>query len=285
MKSLISACLILFLNLQSFGQTITGKVVNGSNTEPLIYATIGVIETSVGTITDEEGEFRLETKGVPINSRVRVSMIGFKPEIFTIEELLDKANEIRLDSEIYSLPDVIINPSGKIRKVGTTGNSPGGGVCGWGGTQTGKGWEIGTKIELGDLPVRLKSLHIRVNKQSYDSTLFRLHIRNIIENMPATEMLNNNIFITLKKEAGWVGIDLNKYNIVYKGDIALSLEWIKIFGMDINNFITINREKRLAAGVTLDKKRNQGCLFTKWGTEAKWVRHDNESPCIYLTVQ
>jgi hypothetical protein len=124
-----------------------------------------------------------------------------------------------------------------------------------------------------------------VNDQSYDSTLFRLHIRNIVENMPVSELLNKNILISLKKETGWIEIDLNKYNLVYEGEIALSLEWIKIFGVDINEFITVNGEKRLAAGVTLEKKRNQGCLFTKWGTEAKWVRHDNESPSVYLTVQ
>jgi hypothetical protein len=285
MKSLINASLFLFLNLQLFGQTISGKVEGISNNEPLVYAGIGVIETNVGTITNEEGEFSLEVKGLPVNSRVRFSMVGFKSKTFTIEELLDKENIIRLDSEIYNLPEVIINPSGRIRKVGTTGISPGGGVCGWGGTQTGKGWEVGTKIKLGDIPVRLRSIHIRVNNQSYDSTLFRLHIRNIVGSLPGNELLKNDILISLTKEKGWVEIDLDKYNLVYEGAIALSLEWIKIFCVDINKFITVNGEKRLAAGVTLEKKRNQGCIFTKWGTEAKWVRHDNESPCIYMTVQ
>lgn len=103
--------------------------------------------------------------------------------------------------------------------------------------------------------------------------------------MPLTELLNNNILISLTKESGWIEIDLSKYNLVSEGDIALSLEWIKIIGIDMNKLITINGEKRLSAGVTFDTKRNQGCTFTKWGTEAKWVRHDNSSPSIYLTVQ
>jgi hypothetical protein len=285
LKACISVSLFLFLNLQFYGQTITGKVAGASNDDPLIYASIGVIETSVGTITNEEGDFNLEVKGIPVNSRVRFSMIGFKSRIFTIEELSNKDNIILLESEIYKLPEVFVIPAGKIRKVGTSGYTFRGGVCGWGGTQTGKGWEIGTKIELGELPVRLKSLHIRVNSQSYDSTLFRLHIRNIVEDIPGSELLNNNILISLIKETGWIEIDLNKYNLVYEGDIALTLEWIKIIGVDINKFITVNGDKHAAAGVTLDKKRNQGCLFTKWGTEAKWVRQDNESPGIYLTVQ
>lgn len=39
------------------------------------------------------------------------------------------------------------------------------------------------------------------------------------------------------------------------------------------------------SGVTFDTKRNQGSLFTKWGTEAKWIRFDSKSPSIYLIVQ
>lgn len=277
--------IFLFLNLQFYGQKISGKVVDALTNEPLIYASLGVIETSFGTITNEKGYFNLEIIGLPLNSQVRFSMVGFKSKIFTIEDLSNKDNILRLESETYRLPEVIVNPAGKIRRVGTTSYTFRGGVCGWGGNQTGKGWEIGTKIELGDLPVRLKSLHIRVNTQAYDSTLFRLHIRRIAEDLPLNELLNKNILISLTKETGWVEIDLSKYNLVFDGDIAISLEWIKIVGIDNNKFITVKGEKQLTAGVTFDKKRNQGYLFTKWGTEAKWVRHDNGSPSIYLTVQ
>jgi hypothetical protein len=285
MKTLSIVGLFLFLNLQFYGQTITGKVLSASTNEPLIYASIGVIETFFGTITNEEGNFNLEIKGLPVNAQVKFSMVGFKSKTYTIEDLSNKDNILRLESEIYKLPEVIVNPAGKLRKVGTTSYTIRGGVCGWGGSQTGKGWEVGTKIELGDLPVRLISLHIRVNNHSYDSTLFRLHIRNIVENMPLNEFLNKNILISLTRETGWIEIDLSKYNLIFDGDIAISLEWIKIVGMDINKFITVNGEKQLTAGVTFDKKRNQGCVYTKWGTEAKWVRHDNGSPSIYLTVQ
>jgi hypothetical protein len=284
-KILSIVCLFLLLNLEFYGQTLTGKVLSTSNNEPLIYASIGVIGTSLGTITNEEGYFNLGINGLPLNSQVRFSMVGFRSKTFTIEELSNKDNTLRLECEIYKLPEIIVNPSWKTRKVGTTSFTFRGGVCGWGGTQTGKGWEIGTRIELGDLPVRLKSLHIRINNQSYDSTLFRLHIRNVVENMPLNELLNNNILISLNKETGWIEIDLSKYKLVFAGDIAISLEWIKIVGMDSNKFITVNGEKKLTAGITFDIKQNQGCLYTKWGTEAKWVRHDNGSPGIYLTVQ
>jgi hypothetical protein len=283
MKSLSIFALLLFLSHQLYGQSISGKVLGASNDQPLIYASIGVIETTFGTITNEEGNFNLDVKGQPISSRVRFSMIGFKSQTYTIEELSNKENILRLENETFKLPEVIVKPFGKLRKVGTTSYSRLG-FCGWGGDQFGKGWEIGTLIELGELPVRLKSLHIHVNKQSYDSSLFRLHIRDIVDSLPQNELLNKDILISLTKESGWIEIDLSKYNLVFEGDIALSLEWIKVIGVNMDRLITVNLQKQALPAVTFDKKRNQGFLYSKWGTEAKWLRHA-DSPSIYLSVQ
>jgi hypothetical protein len=49
--------------------------------------------------------------------------------------------------------------------------------------------------------------------------------------MPHKELLDQNIFIPVTKESGWIDIDLSNYNFVFSGDIALSLEWIKVVGI------------------------------------------------------
>jgi hypothetical protein len=283
MKILPFFVLFIFQTFQVYCQTISGKVC-ASNNVPLIYASIGIIETSFGTITNEEGCFNLEAKGLSIKSLVRFSMIGYKSHTYTIEELLNKKVLIQLESESVKLPEVIVKPSGKSKKIGTTGYSFRGGICGWGGDQFGKGWELGTKIELGDSPVKIKSLHIRINHQSFDSTLFRLHIRDIVDNLPLNELLNNNILISLSKDSGWSEIDLSKYNLVFKGDIALSLEWIKVIGASNVILIKTDGQERLIPAVTFNIKLNRESIFTKWGTEAKWVRHYSGSPSIYLTI-
>jgi hypothetical protein len=285
MKPLSLYFLVLFFNIQFYGQTITGYVIDNSNGEPLIYASIGVIGTTVGTITNEKGNFRLDVINLPPKSIVRISMIGFKSRTFTIDQLLIKQYSISLERETYNLPEVFVSPAGKLINVGTTSFSFKNGFCGWGGNDFGKGWEIGTKIDLGDSPKRLKSLHIRVNKQSFDSSLFRLHIRNILDSLPQNELLKTNILIAITKESGWITIDLSKYNLVFEGEIALSLEWIKVIGMDMNKLITSKGAKQSYPAVTFNKKLNEGLTFTKWGTEAKWAYHDKSSPSIYLTVQ
>jgi hypothetical protein len=285
MKHLLLLIQILFFNLPLFGQTITGHVIDISNREPLIYASIGVTETAVGTITDEKGNFRLDVNNIPPKSIVRISMIGFKARTFTLDQLTMEPDTISLVNENYYLPEVFVSPAGKAINVGTTRFSFKNGFCGWSGDNIGKGWEIGTKIDLGDSPKRLKSLHIRVNKQSFDSSLFRLHIRDIGDSLPQNELLKTNILIPITRESGWIAIDLRKYNLVFEGEIALTLEWIKVIGMDLNKLIEIEGIKQRSQAVTLNVKQKEGLSFTKWGIEAKWIRHDGISPSIYLTVQ
>ena len=283
MKSLAIIALLSMFTVQLYSQIITGKVVDSSNGEPLGYVSIGVINTSLGAITNEKGNFKIDVNGQSPKDVVRISMISFKPQTFTIEELSLKENTIKLIASPTQLAEVIVNPNGTLTEIGTNSYSWRGGFCGWGGTQFGKGNEIGTRIKLGTLPVRLINLHIRLYKQSFDSSLFRLHIRTIANNLPLDELLNDNILIVAAKKSGWVDIDLSKYNLVFSGDIALSLEWVKVNGINTDRLITVNGFKGL--NVLFNVKKGAGCTYVKWGVEAKWKQYNNESPSFYVTVQ
>jgi len=278
-------CLFLaqFMVLQ--GQIISGKLVDESTNLPIEFVSVGIIGTPLGEITNEKGIFNLDVKELANSATVRFSMIGYKPQTFLIEELLNKENTIKLRVEAIQIETVVVKPGGKIRKVGTSDYSMRGGCCGWGGDGFGKGHEIGTKIDLGSLPVQIQSLHIRVYQQAFDSSLFRLHVRNIFNNLPDNELLNENIFLTITKKSGWVKIDLNKYNLVFKGNIALTLEWVKVIGINVDRLLNMDGAKEASANVLFNVKSNHGCVYTKWGVENEWKRKESKSPSIYLTVQ
>lgn len=265
-------------------QLITGKVFNKSTGEPLVYASIGVMETTHGTITNEQGDFSLDIKDIPINSNIRFSMIGFNSQTIPLNELRKEENVIRLEDQTYKLSEIIVKPSGRMRKVGISGFSKSG-YCGWSGTNYAAGWEIGSKIELGDRPVKVMSLNMRVHDQSFDSILFRIHIRKIVDSLPGPELLMNDILIHISKKSGWVQIDLRKYDLVFEGDVAISLEWIKIMGVNKPLYIVSGKIKGYAPSFLFNVKRNQGWSYRKWGIEDKWVRNEDSSPSFYLNVQ
>jgi len=78
-KKLLIIPVILF-SIVSFSQTIiTGKVSDSKTNEPIPGASITIIGTTIGTSTDFEGNFKLETtKNPPFN--INASSVGFNKE-------------------------------------------------------------------------------------------------------------------------------------------------------------------------------------------------------------
>ena len=284
MKSASIFVLFTLLVVSLHGQVITGKVIDSSNAEPLVYASIGVVDSPIGTITDENGNFKIDVNGQSPNAIIRISTISYKPKSFTIEELSNKENTIKLIVDTIHLEAVVVRPSGKIKDVGSFNNNTtirGG----WGGTEYAKGYETGLKIQLGTKPVNLKSLHINLYKQSFDTVILRLHIRSISHRMPSEELLSSNILIAVTKSSGLVDIDLSNYNLVFKGDIALSLEWIRVVGVHKDRFFKPTKKFGSEPHpCVLFTQSKQGTTYYRRGCENNWVRQ-KMSPCIYLTVQ
>lgn len=247
------------------------------------YVSIGVMNSRYGTITDETGNFSLDVNNVSPQSTVRISMIGYESQTYTLEEFrhIDKSFELALKPT--RLEGVTVKPFGKEWKIGTTGYTKIGNWCGWGGSRFGKGHEIGTTMDLGDSPVYIKSLHIRLHRQAYDTSLYRLHIRTIEGETPKDELLSNNIILQISDESGWVDIDLSEHNIVLGGKVALTLEWLKVYGINENRAMKIN-EKVTSEYVLFNTKRKKGNIFTRWGVEADWKCGNRGSPSIYITV-
>ena len=283
MKVILIFTLFSLIAIQLNCQTITGKIVDSSNAEPLVYASVGVIGTPIGTITDENGNFKINVTGQPLKAIIRISMISYKPETFTIEELSHKENTIKLISAPTQLAEILIRPSGKLKEVGSS-KTDSKIFGGWSGSEYGAGYESGLKIKLGTLPVRLMSLHIHVYKQSFDTSIFRLHVRSMSHKMPSDELLSSNIFIAITKSSGLVDIDLSEYNLVFKGDIALMLEWVKVTGVN-KDMLWQSKYSKVPVPVVFFKSSKQGYTYYKWGSENKWQVNKNMSPSIYLTVQ
>ena len=273
--------LILLIQIKVSGQVITGRITDSKTNKPLEYVSIGIIDTNFGTISDSNGYFRLDAK-VENSSIVRISMIGYDSQKFTVKELRNNKNEIKLKKTTIELTEVIIKPT-KERKVGASGYNRSSGLSGWSGIQTRKGFEIGIMLDLGNKPVKIKSLNILIKRQSFDKTLFRLHIRATKDTLIKDELLTENIIFPVTKESGWVEINLESYNIVLSGKIGVTLEWLDVTGNNPDRAIKVNK-RMTDAYVLLRNKKNQTGLY-RWGIESKWIINKKYSPSIYLTIK
>src|ERR1700759_368660 len=79
------ACLSLFLSLSnSFAQTqtITGKINNGDNKEPVPAASVLIKGSTRGTYTDNHGNFKLTVQSFPVT--LIISSVGFETQEFPV---------------------------------------------------------------------------------------------------------------------------------------------------------------------------------------------------------
>ncbi|QRM90443.1 carboxypeptidase-like regulatory domain-containing protein [Lacinutrix sp. WUR7] len=99
----------LLLSIFSFfkieAQTISGKVISSSN-EEIPFATIQ-IGNDYGVISNEEGNFSIETKGFIATDSVTISCLGFEKNAFILEDFTSK--EYVLNEKLNELSEVFLN--------------------------------------------------------------------------------------------------------------------------------------------------------------------------------
>lgn len=109
-KSLI--LFLIFISFQAMGQgVIRGKIVNPVNNQPVPYANIQVLNTSLGAISDEQGAYEI-TAVPPGLYNVRASFVGYQSKTF-FEVLVSQAKAVQLDFDLRedasSLNEVVVS--------------------------------------------------------------------------------------------------------------------------------------------------------------------------------
>jgi carboxypeptidase-like protein len=268
LSKLIHIVLVL-TSMNVLGQTVKGKVVDAKTGETLVYVNIGVVGTSIGTISNLKGEFTLKFENQPANGIIRFTMIGYQSQEFVVSELLNTELVINLLETPVLLEAVTIKPKRFVKKRKGTKIESKLLVTGWYGV--GEGYENGIKIKVKN-SVYVEALHFYIAQNDFDSVLLRLHIRKIIDDIPAEEMLTENILIPVSIASGWVDVDLKNYDLSYTQNFAITLEWLQAWGR--------NEMPNLLLSMSIIK----GTIYSKIASEADWVIYKNKSPGMYLDV-
>lgn len=125
MKSLLRLiiCLILASSGTYLGHSRT--VLSEATREPIIYASVGVINRNLGTVTDTMGNFSLKIPADFINDSIRISSIGYVAKTFAVKDISSIPDTIFLAGDAIMLREVVVKPQ-KI-KHNTAGRKAAGG--------------------------------------------------------------------------------------------------------------------------------------------------------------
>lgn len=115
-RMILPLLLGMFLSLGAYAQTVSVKGhVKDAFGEPVIGANVVVKGSSVGTITDIDGNFTLNA---PLNSTIEVSFIGYK----TVEVQAAASVMVTLQDDTVLLEEAVIIGYGTVKKSDMTGS-------------------------------------------------------------------------------------------------------------------------------------------------------------------
>ena len=110
------ACLFLSIGMALAQTQVSGTVTSSEDGSPVIGASIKVVGTNTGTVTDVDGKFSLN---VAQGAKLEVSYIGMHPKTVNASSNM----KVVLNPDSKSLDDVVVVAYGKVKKSSFTGSA------------------------------------------------------------------------------------------------------------------------------------------------------------------
>jgi hypothetical protein len=271
MRYLYIILLIFYCNIVICQQiNINGTIREKGKDTYLPYATIGIYNTNIGTVSDKNGVFVLKVDSkIDKKTKINFSHIGFRTLEIPISALLNQNNSIELESFENTLPQVVVGlKKPRIKKIG----------------RSSKGLaimhvnfysfydkevddklsrEMGMKFKIGS-DCRIEDLNFNITSNEYKLIKFRLNFYSIKNNLPSEILFNKDIIFSITDGfLGWYKLDLRSYDINLSKEnesIAVSIQWLE--SVKINNdskYFSIS-----AAISPTDKFYSRDRGFDKW---------------------
>jgi len=98
------------LNAQQF-KTIEGQVIDSLSLKPVAFAHLYIVDKNYGTVTNEDGRFKLSLEEQHNNDQLTISCIGYNTRRYAVKDLLNSESTIRLSAAMQLLPEVIVDAS------------------------------------------------------------------------------------------------------------------------------------------------------------------------------
>lgn len=226
---LVSLFLVLQMTACVFAQTrVSGKLIN-TQQQPLAYVSIGIPGTSIGTVSDEQGNFELYLSS---EGNVVFSLIGYRSLTLSAAALKTSSAQqsILMEEQPFQLPEIRISNREQITKTigGDKVNAKTSTNFAIGSKPSQNlGAEIGRKFNLPRAVCRLEKYRFYL-QSNFESVKFRVNVYSLkgMENL-----LSQNIYYTtVGKVNGWIEIDLIPYAIEVNEDVVVSIQWIESKG-------------------------------------------------------
>lgn len=225
-STLLAFCLFL-VAAAALAQPISGRVTDARTGQPLPFVNIGVVGKALGTVSNEQGQYGLAFQEKLTADTVRVSYLGYRPQLLTLRQLQSQPN-VALSPAAVALAEVRVQAKSRAwrdRTLGFNGNS----------TSTtlsldakDLGAETGTVIYLKHKPTKVLQTNFNVAYNRVGNVTLRVNLYRLdAKGRPTNEkLLQREVILRTTAPSGPISVDLAPDNLLLSEDFFLSLEWV-----------------------------------------------------------
>lgn len=100
--------------------TLGGTLMDGISGDPIAYGAVGILNSTIGTITNQSGDFRLIVPDSLIHSKLKLSHVGYQSQEIELSFLTEQHIVFTLAPKVIPLQEVvvrIVNPAEVLRTM------------------------------------------------------------------------------------------------------------------------------------------------------------------------
>ena len=226
----LSVLLLFFFAIQSLSaQTIEGVLKDSRTGETLPYVNVGVIKKNIGTVSGENGRFKLVIPEGHAADTLRISMIGYATIDLIVADAVKRLSansEIQMKEQATELKEVVVSNRKQGEKL--LGNKTESRSIMGAFTSNKLGNEVGTVMKVKGALNKLKTFNVSIASDNNPNVKLRVNFYSLNKKgMPDKLIINENIIVAVPKNSGKLVVDLTPYNIMVEDDFFVSLEWIE----------------------------------------------------------
>ena len=264
--------LVLFLFSSSLIAQTKGIVVDENNL-PIPYVNIWVEGENIGTTSEENGAFIIDSNDG--NKNLIFSILGFEKKILKLSE----AKKVVLQSQTNELSEIVIvnKKETKEKEIGQVENS----IL--------QAFENGPKIDVKYFPYNPKYKSTRYIKQvriltdsKLETATLKIHFYAVDENgLPGEKLLKKDFIVTIKKGGRNNKINVSNFNLAMpKTGIFVGFEKLMIESNKEEKIITepntkVTTIKRTYYPLLLYNYIDRDFIYTFSG--GKWIKETTEN--------
>lgn len=232
--TLIFACIVTSQIFAQESIVLTGTVVDKATNTPLAYVSVGVLNKSMGSVTDTSGNFVFNIGQENISDSLQISIVGYSPLRIAVKDFIAASDKtIRLSVKSQQLQEVIVTNA--IQRVNTeiigrqaVSKLVQVSVHNKKSADETIGSEMGMRYTSSRDNAIIRDFNFYISANNFNFIKFRVNIYSVKNDMPDTLIYDKQIFATVNDfKIGWTKIDMEQYAIKVKGEFIITVQWIE----------------------------------------------------------